>query len=110
MFQKKVFLFKNGLAINPVEFSEKSFSEPTKEKWVTAEERQMAYDIQTTTDDHGMHITGICTDQNNSKYFIVKNSWGDGNYCKGYLYASFPYARYKTMNIMVHKMLFLMFL
>ena len=24
-----------------------------------AEERQMAYDIQTTTDDHGMHITGI---------------------------------------------------
>ncbi len=97
------FSFKNGLAINPVEFSEKSFSEPTKEKWVTAEERQMAYDIQTTTDDHGMHITGICTDQNNSKYFIVKNSWGDGNYCKGYLYASFPYARYKTMNIMVHK-------
>ena len=32
----------------------------------------MAYDIQTTTDDRGMHITGICTDQNNSKYFIVK--------------------------------------
>ena len=62
----------------------------------------MAYDIQTTTDDRNAYY-GICTDQNNSKYFIVKNSWGDGNYCKGYLYASFPYARYKTMNIMVHK-------
>ena len=97
------FSFKNGLAINPTIFSDTVFEKPSEEKWVTPKERQIAYDRQTTTDDHGMHITGICKDQNNNKYFIVKNSWGDGNYCEGYLYASFAYARYKTMNIMIHK-------
>jgi len=100
---EKGFSFRNGLAINPNIVSDTIFKNPTKEKWVTAEERQSAYDRQTTTDDHGMHVTGICEDQDDNKYFIVKNSWGDGNYCKGYLYASFPYARYKTMNIMIHK-------
>ncbi len=100
---EKGFSFRNGLAINPVNFTDDCFKNPTEEKWVTPEERQVAYDEQTTTDDHGMHVTGICSDQNGDKYFIVKNSWGDGNYCSGYLYASFPYARYKTMNIMIHK-------
>ncbi len=109
---EKGFSSKNALAILPVdeETLEKdtkgtnAFMEPVEEKWVTQEERQEAFDLQETTDDHGMHATGILKDQNGKKYFIIKNSWGTKyNDCDGYFYASFPYVRYKTMNIMVHK-------
>ena len=81
-----------------------AFVQPVKERWVTPTERQDAFDEQTTTDDHGMHITGIVKDQKGNKYFIVKNSWGTKyNERDGYFYASFPYVRYKTLNIMIHK-------
>ncbi|MCT4603074.1 MAG: C1 family peptidase, partial [Marinifilum sp.] len=50
---------------------------PVKEKKITQEMRQIAYDNYTTTDDHGMHIVGIAKDQKDNKYFIVKNSWAD---------------------------------
>ena len=80
-----------------------AFNSPVKEKNVTQQERQIAFDIQETTDDHGMHITGIVEDQKGTKYFIVKNSWGKTNDCDGYFFASFPYVKYKTMNILVHK-------
>ena len=81
-----------------------AFMQPVKEKIVSQQERQDAFEEQTTTDDHGMHITGIVKDQKGTKYFIVKNSWGTKyNQCDGYFYASFPYVRYKTMNIMIHK-------
>lgn len=71
---------------------------------ITQELRQKAFDSQETTDDHGMHITGLVKDQNGTKYFIVKNSWGiKYNDCDGYLYASWNYVAYKTMNIMIHK-------
>lgn len=121
---EKGFSFRDGLAILPEDEStiskkgeddkyfnsagaekiSNAFMQPVKEKWVTQEERQAAFDAQTTTDDHGMHITGLMKDQNGTKYFIVKNSWGTKhNDCDGYFYASFPYARYKTMNIQIHK-------
>ncbi len=81
-----------------------AFVQPVEERLVTQKERQDAFDEQTTTDDHGMHITGIVKDQKGTKYFIVKNSWGTKyNERDGYFYASFPYVRYKTMNIMIHK-------
>ena len=80
-----------------------AFMTPVKERIVTQEERQIAFDNQETTDDHGMHVTGLCEDQEGTKYFIVKNSWGKSNECDGYFYASFPYVRYKTMNILIHK-------
>ena len=81
-----------------------AFMQPVKERIVTQTQRQEAFDEQTTTDDHGMHITGIVKDQKGTKYFIVKNSWGTKyNQRDGYFYASFPYVRYKTMNIMIHK-------
>lgn len=81
-----------------------AFMQPVAERIVTQKERQDAFDEQTTTDDHGMHVTGIVKDQKGTKYLIVKNSWGTKyNDCDGYFYASFPYVRYKTMNILIHK-------
>ena len=81
-----------------------AFVQPVEEKIVSQDERQMAFDAQETTDDHGMHITGLIKDQKGTKYFVVKNSWGtDINDQDGYFYASFPYVRYKTMNILIHK-------
>jgi bleomycin hydrolase len=73
------------------------------EKTITQEMRQVAYDNYQTTDDHGMHVTGLVKDQNGTKYYRVKNSWGTGNHCNGYFYASEAFVRYKTMNIMLHK-------
>lgn len=81
-----------------------AFMQPVKERWVTPEQRQAAFDEQSTTDDHGMHATGLVQDQNGTKYFIIKNSWGtDHNSRGGYFYASMPYVRYKTIMIQVHK-------
>ena len=76
---------------------------PSNEKWCTQEERQIAYDNWETTDDHGMQIFGIAKDQNGNEYYMVKNSWGESGKYKGIWYASKAFARYKTMNIVVHK-------
>jgi len=121
---EKGFSYKNGLAIVPEDektikvkgkdnknFSDAGaekiancFDEPVKEKEITQEMRQTGFDNQTTTDDHGMHVTGLVKDQKGTKYFIVKNSWGlKHNDLDGYFYASFPYVKYKTMNIQIHK-------
>ncbi|GET24231.1 aminopeptidase C [Prolixibacter sp. NT017] len=76
---------------------------PGKEKHITQEIRQEAFDDWQTTDDHGMHIIGLAKDQNGTMYYKVKNSWGDYNAWDGYFYASKPYVRYKTTCIMVNK-------
>lgn len=65
--------------------------------------RQDGYDRKTTTDDHGMHIYGIAKDQNGTKYYMVKNSWGESGKYKGIWYASEPFVKAKTLNIVVHK-------
>ena len=70
---------------------------------VTQEMRQEGYDRKTTTDDHGMHIYGLAKDQNGTKYFMVKNSWGESGKYKGIWYASETFVKYKTLNIVVHK-------
>jgi bleomycin hydrolase len=81
-----------------------SFKEPVQEKKITQEIRQEGFDNYTTTDDHAMHITGVAHDQNGTKYYIVKNSWGtDNNPYGGYFYASEAYIQYKTISIMVNK-------
>jgi len=109
---EKTFSAKEGLAVMPVKAWEEMaqtekdsiWKAPVKEKWATQDDRQAAFNELSTTDDHGMHITGIVKDQNGTKYFIVKNSWGTvKKEMGGYLYASLPYFRYKTMSIMVHK-------
>jgi bleomycin hydrolase len=123
---EKGFQYRKGIAIVPdVDYKNMSDSEiskwenlskkqkeaklngaagPGKEKEITQEMRQVAFDNYQTTDDHGMHIVGIAKDQKDSKYFIVKNSWADdSNNYKGYFYASFPFVAYKTMSFMIHK-------
>lgn len=120
---EKGFSFKNGIAIVPedpstiqvagkdnrsfnnagAERTSNAFLEPVIELKVTQELRQKGYDEKLTTDDHGMHIVGLYTDQNGVRYFLVKNSWGTNNLPQGYLYVSENYFRLKTINVFLHK-------
>lgn len=76
---------------------------PGKELVITQELRQKGYDNKTTTDDHGMHMFGIAKDQNGTKYYMIKNSWGKTGKYDGIWYISKPFVEYKTMNILVNK-------
>ena len=80
-----------------------NFDRVVPEKNVTQEMRQRDFDNLQTTDDHGMHIVGYGTDQFGHKYYYVKNSWGADNKFDGFFYASVPFVRLKTINIVVHK-------
>lgn len=80
------------------------FDKPGKEKSITQEMRQEAYDNYETTDDHGMVIIGTAVDQNGNPYYKVKNSWGvTASPYDGYYYFSRPFVAYKTMSYMVNK-------
>ena len=74
-----------------------------KEINVTQELRQLYYDEKTSTDDHGMHLYGIAKDQNGTKYYLIKNSWGETGAYKGIWYMSEEFVKGKTLNIMVNK-------
>lgn len=80
-----------------------SLDQPVKEKTITQEMRQIAYDNYETTDDHGMVIVGTAVDQNGSLFYKVQNSWGDRGPFGGFYYFSRPFVEYKTMDIMVNK-------
>lgn len=95
------------LELSPTERSNmfRNLKAPVAEiREVTQQMRQESYDNKQTTDDHGMQIYGIAKDQNGTKYYMVKNSWGDdaGNY-KGLWYVTEKFVQYKTMDIQVHK-------
>jgi bleomycin hydrolase len=105
------FSWKNGIAYVPVTPAADLtaadrldlFTGPKPEMTITPELRQQAFDNYTTSDDHGMQITGIAKDQNGTPWYIVKNSWGTGNDHEGYLYMSKNYVRYKTTSFMVNR-------
>jgi bleomycin hydrolase len=73
------------------------------EKSITQDDRQYMFDSYQLTDDHAMHLVGIANDQYGSKYYIEKNSWGEGGKFKGFSYVSVPFMRMRTMSVMVHK-------
>lgn len=107
----KGFNFRQGVAIVP-DFDTKSavqtdwdkaFAAPCKQKSITQELRQKDFDNYSTTDDHGMHITGLATDQAGDKFFYVKNSWGTENPYKGYIYVSDAFFRLRTTVIFLNK-------
>lgn len=108
---EKYFSWKNGVAIVPekefedMDDKEKTsmFDGPKNERVITEQLRQEAFDDYTTTDDHGMHIVGLAKDQNGKEYYMVKNSWGDKNDYKGYLYVSKAFFDYKTVAILVNQ-------
>lgn len=122
---EKGFSWKNGVAIIPdIKFEETSgtdkerltglttkekneilysFKRPLKELEITPEMRQKEFDNYKTTDDHGMHIVGIAKDQNDTKFYKVKNSWDVDNPYDGYIYMSETFIKFKMINIMVHK-------
>lgn len=124
---EKGFAYLNGVAINPDVKSDDLYKDSDRAHWgqlndterlaevfrfehpypevkVTPEIRQQGYESGKTTDDHLMHITGIATDQNGTKYYITKNSWAaDSNDFGGYLNMSESYVRAKTIYILVHK-------
>ena len=108
---EKYFSWKNGVAFVPekdwedMDDTEKKqmYDGPMDERIITPEKRQAAFDDYETTDDHGMHIVGIAEDQNGRKYYKVKNSWGDKNDYKGYIYVSKAYVKYKTTALLLHR-------
>lgn len=89
--------------MTPADKRKELTSKPLPEMTVTQEMRQTAFDNWETTDDHGMLIYGIAKDQNGKPYYMVKNSWGKAGKYKGIWYVSPAFAKYKTMNIVVHK-------
>ena len=83
----------SGLAVLPVASQQRqAMRKPVEEMEVTQEMRQEAFHNYVTTDDHLMHLTGIAKDQNGTRYFIIKNSWGKIGSKQGYLYMSEAYA------------------
>lgn len=76
---------------------------PQQELIVNQKVRQEGFDNYQTTDDHGMVIFGTAKDQNGTKYYLVKNSWGTDSKYKGIWYASETFVKHKTIDILVHK-------
>lgn len=102
------FSLDDALAIVPELRAAKSptadvFADWHPEVSVTPEKRQAAFDTQSTTDDHLMHITGMLDEKHSGVYYLVKNSFGEISDRKGYLYASEAYVRMHTLSLMVNK-------
>lgn len=96
---------RTGVAVIPKNETnnENAMTSPYPEKEISQEYRQKLFENQSTTDDHLMHITGMEVDQNGTKYYKVKNSWGTGLAHGGYVYMSESYLRLKAISVMVHK-------
>ncbi|PVW15798.1 C1 family peptidase [Marixanthomonas spongiae] len=105
---ERSFSSKDGVAVIPEDSKNtiKALQGVYPERSITQAYRQAEFENYNTTDDHLMHITGIVRDQNGTKYYKVKNSWGTDekrNANGGYVYFSEAYMKLKAISIMVHK-------
>lgn len=105
------FSWKNGVAFVPDtdiytisdEQRKTLFTGPMPEKKITEDLRLEGLYTLTTTDDHAMQIVGLAKDQNGREYYKVKNSWGETNDHKGYLYVTKAFVQLKSTGILLHK-------
>ncbi len=105
------FSWKNGVAFVPEmdmtqatpEQKKALFTGPMPEKPVTEDLRLEQLYTLSTTDDHAMQIVGLAKDQNGREYYKVKNSWGETNDYKGYLYVTKAFVQLKSTGILLHK-------
>ena len=68
------------------------------------EERLANYKNESTERDHMLQIAGIGKDENNKKWYYMKNSWGTWfSQQGGYLYMEENYFRLKTVILFVNK-------
>jgi bleomycin hydrolase len=79
------------------------FDGPAQEKVVTEDMRLEGLYSLYTTDDHAMQIVGLAKDQNGKEYYKVKNSWGETNDYKGYLYVTKAFVQLKSTGILLNK-------
>ncbi|MCP3930995.1 MAG: aminopeptidase [Bacteroidetes bacterium] len=101
---EKTFNHGKGMAILPEKADRDDlYKNPGKEIEISQTLRQETFESYATTDDHLMHLTGIAKDKDGTKYYLIKNSWGDSSKLKGFLYMSSAYFRLKTLFVMVHK-------
>lgn len=62
------------------------------------------YKTEVTERDHMLHLAGIGRDENNKKWYYLKNSWGTWlSRYKGYLFMEENYFRLKTVILFVNK-------
>lgn len=105
------FSWKNGVAFVPdldlyniTDEQRKSlFDGPMPEKDINEDLRLEGLYSLYTTDDHAMQIVGSAKDQNGRTYYKVKNSWGETNDYKGYLYVTKAFVQLKSTGIVLHK-------
>jgi bleomycin hydrolase len=66
--------------------------------------RQEQFDNGYTSEDHGMHLTGLDEKTNEDfAWFYAKNSWGVTYGDEGFMHISEYYIKLKVLSLMVHK-------
>lgn len=100
----KGFSRKSGLGIVPENPDATLWEEIVPEKVITDADHQKAIDNWEIGDDHSMLVVGIAKDQNGTKYYKIKNSWGTADMVyDGYWYCSESFVRLHTIFFTLHK-------
>lgn len=73
-------------------------------QYIDESARQFRFSNQTTTDDHGIHLTGMTTKKGKDWYLIKDSGAGSKNVDpKGYYFYTEDYVKLKMMNYTIHK-------